>query len=46
MGRLAVDRLAAMLADPDRASRPEQIRLPMSLKIRESTGPAPGGSAT
>jgi LacI family transcriptional regulator len=47
MGRLAVERLAAALDDPDNAAAPETIRLPMVLRERESTGPAaaPGGSA-
>jgi DNA-binding LacI/PurR family transcriptional regulator len=52
MGRLAVERLVALLArggsgdgDGDGAV-PEPVRLPMILKIRESTGPAPGSRGT
>ena len=41
MGRLAVERLAAALDDPDHAAAAETIRLPMQLCERESTGPAP-----
>ena len=41
MGRLAVERLAAALDDPDRAADAEVIRIPMVLRVRESTGPAP-----
>jgi DNA-binding LacI/PurR family transcriptional regulator len=41
MGRLAIERLAAMLHDPANAPSPELVRLPMVLKVRESTGPAP-----
>jgi DNA-binding LacI/PurR family transcriptional regulator len=50
MGRLAVERLASMLAVgtgwPDGAGTatdgpPEAVRLPMILKLRESTGPVP-----
>lgn len=41
MGRLAVERLAAALADPDHVAAPETVRLPMMLRERESTGPAP-----
>jgi len=41
MGRLAVERLAAALADPDHVATPQTIRLPMTLLERESTGPAP-----
>jgi DNA-binding LacI/PurR family transcriptional regulator len=41
MGRLAIERLAATLDDPANAPQPELIRLPMILKVRESTGPAP-----
>lgn len=51
MGRLAVERLAALLtggagemgngsAGPD-GTPPEPVLLPMILKVRESTGPAP-----
>ena len=41
MGRLAVERLAAALAEPDRTAEPETVRLPVVLRERESTGPAP-----
>jgi LacI family transcriptional regulator len=41
MGRLAIDRLAAALDDPEHAQPPETIRLAMQLVERESTGPAP-----
>lgn len=41
MGRLAVERLAAALDDPAAAAPPETIRIPMILRLRESTGPAP-----
>jgi LacI family transcriptional regulator, galactose operon repressor len=41
MGRLAVERLAAALAETDRTAEPETIRLPVALRERESTGPAP-----
>ena len=43
MGRQAVERLAKALDDPERPPASEVIRLPMSLKVRESTGPAPVG---
>jgi len=33
--------LAQMLDDPEHVAGPEAIRLPMFLKVRESTGPAP-----
>jgi LacI family transcriptional regulator len=39
MGRMAVERLLAMLDAPDGIA-PETIRVPMVLQIRESTGPA------
>ena len=39
MGRISVERLAAALADPEHAAPPGMIRLPMTLKERESTGP-------
>jgi DNA-binding LacI/PurR family transcriptional regulator len=42
MGRRAVEHVAAAVDDPDRARTPEVIRLPVSLRIRDSTGPAPG----
>ena len=41
MGRRAIERLAQALDDPDHVTAPEVIRLPMFLKVRESTGPAP-----
>lgn len=41
MGRLAVEHLAATIEDPDHASPPETVRLPMVLRVRESTGRAP-----
>lgn len=44
MGRLAVERLAATLEDPEHAAPPETLRLPMVLRVRESTGPAPDAS--
>ena len=44
MGRMAVERLAAMLDDPEGVPAPETIRIPMVLKVRESTGPAPTGA--
>lgn len=43
MGRLAVERLLAMLGDTDRTIQPETIRVPMLLQVRESTGPARSG---
>ncbi len=47
MGRMAVERLAAALDDPDPPAEAETIRIPMILRERESTGPAPerGGGA-
>ena len=41
MGRLAVERLAATIDDPEHAAPPETVRLSMVLMVRESTGPAP-----
>ena len=41
MGRMAVERIAAALDDPENAGEAETIRIPMILRIRESTGPAP-----
>jgi LacI family transcriptional regulator len=41
MGSMAVERLAAALDDPEHAAAAETIRIPMVLKVRESTGPAP-----
>jgi DNA-binding LacI/PurR family transcriptional regulator len=46
MGRMAVERLLAMLDDTDGILKPETIRVPMSLQVRESTGPAAGGAQT
>jgi LacI family transcriptional regulator len=43
MGRLAVQHLATMLDEPDRVPAPETLRIPMVLRIRESTGPVPAG---
>lgn len=40
MGRLAVERLAAILAAPAEPPEPITTRLPMVLRVRESTGPA------
>jgi DNA-binding LacI/PurR family transcriptional regulator len=39
MGRLAVQRLAAILDSPDDPPPPEVVRLPMSLRVRDSTAP-------
>ena len=44
MGRIAVERLAAMVDDPDLAAVPEITRLPMILQVRESTGPVRGSA--
>ncbi len=44
MGRMAVERLLAMLDDVDATLAPETIRVPMVLQVRESTGPAAGGA--
>jgi hypothetical protein len=44
MGRLAVERLATALDEPEHAAAPETIRLPMTQCVRESTGPAPARS--
>ncbi len=41
MGRLAVERLASMFRDPSEPRAPHTTRLPMVLRVRESTGPAP-----
>jgi LacI family transcriptional regulator len=40
MGRMAVERLLAMLDAGDGGIAPETIRVPMVLQVRESTGPA------
>jgi LacI family transcriptional regulator len=37
MGRVAVERLVAMLEQPGTAAGPDVIRLPMLLRVREST---------
>ncbi len=42
MGRLAVERLIAAIEDPTGSAPPETIRLPMTLRVRESTARAPG----
>jgi DNA-binding LacI/PurR family transcriptional regulator len=41
MGRMAVERLATELDDPGHVGEAETIRIPMILRVRESTGPAP-----
>ncbi len=43
MGRMAVERLLAMLDAGEGGIEPETIRVPMALQIRESTGPAAAG---
>jgi LacI family transcriptional regulator len=43
MGRLAVERLAAALGDPEHLPPPDPVRLSMSLRVRESSGPPPTG---
>lgn len=40
MGRMAVERLLAMLDAGEGGIAPETIRVPMVLQVRESTGPA------
>lgn len=40
LGRIAVERLVASLDNPEQPLAPEVIRLPMVLRVRESTGPA------
>ncbi len=40
MGRLAVERLASMLGGATRPAAPQTTRIPMVLRVRESTGPA------
>ncbi len=42
MGRRAIEHLAEAIDNPERITVPEVIRLPVFLRIRESTGPAPG----
>jgi DNA-binding LacI/PurR family transcriptional regulator len=44
MGRMAVERVAAALLDPEHVAPPDPIRLPMRLQVRESSGPAPGAA--
>ncbi len=46
MGRMAVEQLAAALDDPGSAVEPATIRIPMVLRVRESTGPAPEAGTT
>lgn len=48
MGRMAVEHLAIALDEPEGGPPPETILLPMVLRERESTGPAPaqGGGTT
>ncbi len=46
MGRMAVERMAAALDDPDALAPAETTRIPMVLQVRESTGPAPAAGAT
>jgi DNA-binding LacI/PurR family transcriptional regulator len=41
MGRMAVDRLLAMLDAGEDQITPETVRVPMVLRVRESTGVAP-----
>jgi len=41
MGTMAVERLAAALDNPESAGEAETVRIPMVLRVRESTGPAP-----
>jgi hypothetical protein len=45
---MAVEHLAAALDEPAGGPAPETIVLPMVLRVRESTGPAPaqGGDPT
>jgi len=38
---MAVERLAAALDNPESAGEAETVRIPMVLRVRESTGPAP-----
>jgi len=45
MGRMAVERLRAMLDAGEGGIAPETIRVPMVLEVRESTGPAPTAGA-
>jgi DNA-binding LacI/PurR family transcriptional regulator len=41
MGRLAVERVAAALGDPGQDAPIDPVYLPMQLRVRESSGPAP-----
>jgi DNA-binding LacI/PurR family transcriptional regulator len=45
MGRMAVERLLAMLGAGESGIEPATIRVPMVLEVRESTGPARAGGA-
>jgi LacI family transcriptional regulator len=45
MGRMAVERLLAMLDAGEGEVAPETIRVPMVLQVRESSGPALAGGA-
>jgi DNA-binding LacI/PurR family transcriptional regulator len=45
LGQMAVDRLLRILDNPDDRLAPETVLLPMILRVRESTGPAPTGGA-
>ncbi len=45
MGRLAVAHLIHVLDNPDETRTPDVVRLPMLLRERETTGPAPTGHA-
>jgi LacI family transcriptional regulator, galactose operon repressor len=42
MGRLAMERLIAAIEGTEDPAAARTVRLPMSLTVRESTGPAPG----
>ena len=42
---MAVERIAAALDDPEQVGGAETIRIPMILRVRESTGPAPEAPA-
>jgi DNA-binding LacI/PurR family transcriptional regulator len=45
MGRMAVEHITAALDQPDRPATNEIIRMPMTLVVRESTGPPPAPRA-
>ncbi len=45
MGRLAVEYLIHVLDNPDEPHVPEVVRLPMILRVRGTTGPAPATGA-